>query len=548
MTRGARAVALALSAALALSGCVAIPTSGSVQTAPLGTDPDEIPDVLLPAGPEPGDDPAEIVAGFLRAGRGPQNGYTVARQFLTADAEWSPTSRVLVSSSAIAPVEIDADTLAVEITVVAEVDAAGRYTAVPSQSETLLFDVMRVDGEYRISSADSGTVVTPSAFAGAFGEYPVYFFDTTLGALVPDLRWFPLGRTTADRIVDALLGGPSDWLGGGVLVSAFPEGIAGEAEYDAPTVSVDLSADVRAESAATQRRMLQQLEASLTALSNVTDVVVTAGGIDLDPADDPTPPESTFPVGDGLVGALDGRIGILTVDGVTALPTFGGLLEELQPSGFSLAPDRQAAALLDPDGVALVTSTGVVRPLDDRDALAVPTLDRFGDTWSVPRGAPSGLLAIGPDGRATPMPVAVEGRVIRLAASRDGTRLLVAVSTSEGARVIVFGIQRDADGAPVAFGPGVELAVASTVVDAAWVDGTHVAVLEDAGDATEVRVLALGGPAESLGEVGDGIALVGGAGASGLRVLRADGAVMRPSDAGGWRETGLRASFLAATQ
>lgn len=535
-------------AALVLAGCVAIPTSGDVQTAPLAADPDDIPDVLLPVGPEPGDEPAEIVAGFLRAGRGPQNGYTVARQFLTADAEWSPTSRVLVSSSPITPIPVDADTLAVEITVTAEVDAAGRYTEVPSQSQTLLFDVTQVDGEYRIARADSGTVVTPNAFAGAFGEYPVYFFDTTFDALVPDLRWFPLGRSTADRVVGALLGGPSDWLAGSVLVSAFPEGTTGQAVYDAPTVAVDLSAEVRGESAATQRRMLQQLEASLTALSNVTDVVVTAGGIDLDPAEDPTPPDVAFPVGDGLVGALDGSVGILSADGVSTLPGLGRLVSSLDPSGLSLAPDRQSAAVLTPNGVSLVTANGLSRSLDERAGLAVPALDRFGDTWSVPRAAPGGLLAIRADGRATPMPLALEGRVLRIATSRDGTRLLVALSTADGPRVQVLGIQRDAEGEPVALGSAVELSVGSGVVDAAWTDGTHVAVLQGGGESTAVRVLALGGPAEDLGEVGDGIALVGGSGTAGLRVLRADGAVLRPSEAGGWRETGIRASFLAAAQ
>jgi hypothetical protein len=35
---------------------------------------------------------------------------------------------------------------------------------------------------------------------------------------------------------------------------------------------------------------------------------------------------------------------------------------------------------------------------------------------------------------------------------------------------------------------------------------------------------------------------------AGIRVLLANGSVERPSDAGGWRDTGLTASFLGTQQ
>ena len=65
---------------------------------------------------------------------------------------------------------------------------------------------------------------------------------------------------------------------------------------------------------------------------------------------------------------------------------------------------------------------------------------------------------------------------------------------------------------------------------------------------TTVDVLPLGGPTDDLGPVDDGIAIVGGNPEDGLRVLAATGAVLRPSGAGGWVDTGLIASFLGTQQ
>lgn len=531
-----------------LTGCVAIPVSGDVHTEAIDVDPEDVPNVILPPSPVAGQSAVEIVQGFLNAGRGPQNRYSVAREFLAPTAEWSGTSRVLVTSSAIIPVAVDEDTVAVTVTVVGEVDESGRYTEVPSQTQTLSYDIEVVDGENRISRADPGTVLSRNGFATAFGAYPLYFYDSSFEFLVPDLRWFPITRDVADRIVTELLVGPATWLGSGVLFNAFPQGTTGEATHRAPQVDVVLGADVRTESALTQRRMLEQLDASLQSLGNVTELVVTAGELDLAPAPDDSEPVSVYSVREGVIGGLEGDFGSLTASGVAPLSGIGTRADALQPVAVTLSRDRESAAVLGPDGVSLVPPSGDPIPLDGRAGLAAPALDPHGFTWSVPRSDPGGLIVVSDSGEQFQLPLGVDGRVVALELARDGARVLIALATSSGPRLIVVGIQRDADLVPVAFGSVYELDVRGALIDVAWVDGTHVAVLSAGDSGSEVEVLALGGPSEDLGEIEGATAIVGGNFVAGIRVLLADGTVHRPSEAGGWRDTGVVASFLGTQQ
>jgi hypothetical protein len=547
MTRRRRLVAAtAVSTLLLLTGCVTIPHSGDVQVETIDVEP-EVPNVILPPRPVAGQTPVEVVQGFLNAGRGPQNRYAIAREFLAPTAEWNPTNRVLVTSSAINPVAVDSDTVSVTVTVVGEVDETGRYTQVPSQVQTLSYDLTEVDGENRITRADPGTLLTRNGFTTAFDPYQLYFYDQSFEFLVPDLRWFPVTREVAERIVDELLVGPAPWLGPGVLFNAFPQGTTGKAEFVAPEVTVVLSSDVRAESARTQRRMLDQLEASLRSLGNVTEVVVTAGELDLAPAPDTSEPVSVYTVRDGAIGAFEGQFGALTPTGVEPLSGIGTRVDGLQPVAAALARDRTSLAVLGPGGVTLVGSGGEV-PIDSRAGLIAPSLDPHGFTWSVPRSDPGGLIVVSDEGVAYGLPLALEGRIVALEVARDGARVLVALSTANGPRLVALGIQRDADLVPVAFGPVYDLEFDEPVIDVAWVDGTHVAVLSAGDDASEVDVLALGGPAQRLGEIEGATSIVGGNLIAGIRVLLADGTVHRPSAAGGWRDTGVVASFLGTQQ
>lgn len=541
-------VAPALAALLGLAGCVSIPTSGDVRTEEIDSGGDDPQNITIPKGPVAGQSMTDLLLGFFRAGRAPQDNYAVAKEFIASNTDWNPVDRVLVTASQASPVQIDSDTVGISVVVVGEVDATGHYTVIPSQTQTLTYDFVEVDGEYRIARADPGTVLSISGFASAFRAYPLYFFDVSFEYLVPDLRWFPATRSVANRIVRELLIGQVEWLQGGVLFSAFPPGTVGSADYDDQGVVVKLSAEVRSESPATQRRMLQQLQASFAALGNVTRFTVTAGELDLAPGPE-LPVESAYTVRDGVFGGVDGHIGTLSSEGVSPLTTIKTAADDLQATAATLGRDRSQLAVLGAGGVTLVDESGDQRPIDDRPGLIAPSLDPHGYVWSVPGNDPGGLIVTGPDGEPHPLDPGVDGQLLALEVSRDGARVLLALATANGPRVAVLGVQRDTDLLPVAFGgTAYDLPVSRPLVDVAWVDGTHVAVLTSDAAATRVDVLALGGPTQSLGEVEGAVQIVGGNFIAGLRALLADGTVVRPSDAGGWRDTGLTASFLGTQQ
>ena len=73
-------------------------------------------------------------------------------------------------------------------------------------------------------------------------------------------------------------------------------------------------------------------------------------------------------------------------------------------------------------------------------------------------------------------------------------------------------------------------------------------MLSTDGAHTQVEVLALGGPSQSLGSLEGGVEIVGANSVEGIRVLTTDGTVLRPSGTGRWVDTTLVASFLGTQQ
>lgn len=556
--RRALVVAVAL-VAVALSGCVNIPTGGSVTTAEVANE--EAPnDVSLPDSPTTDASPQEIIEGFLRAGRGPQNGYAVALEYLTPDfaARWLPTERVLVSSSSGTPALADDGSYTVSLSVTAEIDAQGHYTTnQPVASATLAFTLEQDDDEqWRISSAPDGTVLNPSRLSSIFEPYSLYYYDPGFRFLVPDVRWFVSTRTVGSRIVNALLGDPPAWLGSGAVVSVFPPGteLTGQVTTVSGRATVPLS-EVSSESDATQRRMLEQLTASLAGLGNVREVTITTGDFPLNVPGGGTPAVIAPQVGTEPIGVLDGEFGAIGSDGVQRLDGLGDAVDAAAPRGGSLARARDSAAVLAADGsVVLFPAGGDPVLLDSRPGLIAPSIDAWGFTWTVPATEPTVALAIAPTAAGGPfidLGLPSGSSVVSLDVARDGARVMVAANTPSGPRLYVAAILRDANGTPSGLGPQQVLAAGTApLIDAAWVDGSQVVTLStlDAASAlTAVDAYVIGGLHVFLGSLTDGRTIVGGNTTSGIRVLDGAGAIRRPSGSS-WTDTGLRASFLATQQ
>jgi hypothetical protein len=313
---------------------------------------------------------------------------------------------------------------------------------------------------------------------------------------------------------------------------------------------VPLSSDVNAGTTATHRNMRQQLLQSLRSVASVREVDITVNSFTLQIPDGGTAADSTYLVGNDPVGGAAGRVGVLNADGVDPISGIGRAADAVGATGGSIVShDRDAIALLSADGVSIVRAGQAPEVLDDRKGLVAPTLDPLGFTWSVPAGSPQALLAFGSDGTPFAVPgMPSGGRVVSIDVARDGARMLVALDTAGGPRLIVFGIQRDADLIPTGLITPLDLPIVdATLLDAAWVDGIDVVALSD-GALTSVDLYEIGGQHTSLGALNGGRVIVGGNGQEGTRVLDEDGSILRPGGGTSWQDTGIDASFLATQQ
>jgi hypothetical protein len=536
-----------------LAGCAGIPTSGPVGTQEIdsGEGGDDL--TFLPAGPQPGATPQELLVGFLRAQRAPRGDFQVARSFLTEEFRtiWRPTSIVRVSDTPIAPVELDEDSYQLTVRLDAVVNAAGNYADLAEpQSEDLPYEfALNADGEWRISAAKDGILLPSRPFASAFVASPLYFFEPSGKYLVPDVRWFPDTASRADRIVTEMLAGQSDWYKPPVLITAFPPGTELSSVTDVNGVTtVDLTGDIAAQSTGAKRRMQQQLAASLATLAGTSGVTMTVGGFPVEVGEGPVA-DTVLPVSAKTLGYADDSFGFLSRTSVERLDLSADV-ESLSPLGATLARDGASIAVRAADGAWLVRADADPLRVDQRPGLVDPGIDDLGYVWSVPAGSPTGITAFANDGTAHAVPAPyLDGTVRSIDVSRDGARLLVSTQTASGPAAWMIGIIRDADGVPTNLGTPMPITVGDApVIDAAWVDASTIVTLSGAGGETSVDLYRIGGRHEQAGSVTGGVQIIGGNTADGIRVRDAAGAVWRRTSSGGWQDTGIVASFLGTQQ
>jgi spore germination protein GerM len=534
-------------AALALSGCGGIPTTGSVVPGSLFDEESGFDVAFDPNGPQPGATPQQILDGFILAATNPADGYQVARSFLdeSIQSTWDP-DYIMQIRSGIGVSRMESDTEgSYSLTSSAYVNARGQYVA-ESATQTLPFTfAQNADGEWRISSAPPGIVLSQATFNTIFEAHPLYFFDPSNKFLVPDLRWFPRTSKLATRIVTELLKGPlALWVAGGVTSTYFPSGteLASSVITTADAATVDLDATLLDAPAEQLPLMEQQLRATL---GSVSEISLRVNGI----------PATIHPqVASQLLVRQDDSFGFLSGSGsVSALAGQSTEILQLGATDAALASDQKSTAVLAPDGVHLVVEgDGDALLLDSRPGLIAPAIDNAGFVWTVPASDATAIQVYDPQGNLTVIDGAqFAGQAISLTVSRDGARVLMLFATDLGPRLSVAGIVRR-DGVPTQLGAAESLPVESRSLglDAAWVDENIVALLADTeGDGSaEVTLYTLGGPSVSAGRVTSGVAIVGGnGGPNGLRVLTANGDVYLPRG-NGWADMNTSVTFIGTQQ
>ncbi|WP_144016063.1 LpqB family beta-propeller domain-containing protein [Demequina sp. NBRC 110052] len=555
--RAGRGIAL-MCAVLALAGCASIPTSGPVRE---GAGVVEESDSFVPfaEGPRPGDSPTAIVTGFLQAiPQGFASDFTVAREFLTPEAslEWDPYATVTIFDSRAIPLELDEGTGAITYTVpvAATVDSGGRLTEAPDGADsTLQFVVTQdADGEYRIAGLEDGSLIAEANFTRLFRRVDLVFAASDGVTMVEEARFLP-ALNAATRAASELVAGPSEWLADAVVSGL---GLAAELEVDSVVVTDGVAAvrlgQAAAGTFAESALAYAQLEATLTALPEVTSIEVTVGGVPLDGdeavdlAQAPTPDEVAAALVRGRLALWDGEQLRVTPDDVGRVPDAASGLA-LAYSGGQVAmvvgSDRLVVSDALAGGVASLVPAGDVSgppsaPMEMREVyagtdLVDPSYDRHGWLWTAETAGDGVVVAVpaaGVEGEGALLDAPwLAGRDVRaIAVSRDGARLAISSRTAGQTVIEVAGVVRDPAGVPTALtGPIAVGAKAGEGASLSWLDEMTLAVLgrSDDGTATPLWLVTVGGFTEALTADADAVAVSSRHGEATLTVITADGEV-----------------------
>ncbi|WP_129339882.1 LpqB family beta-propeller domain-containing protein [Cellulomonas endophytica] len=529
--RGVLALVVAL--ALGLAGCVSVPTRGPVVEGDAQVEDAGGIDVLA-EGPREDAQPVDIVQGFLLAGAaGFSDDFVVAREYLSGDARagWSPLEGIVVAGAVDLRQTSDTEVTAA-VPVVALVDGDGRYTeAARGAAQTVTFGLVQgSSGQWRISSAPDGLILTRAVFASQYRAAPVYFLSPDETLLVPETRWFPT-RNLETAVVQALLAGPSPWLRDAVT-TAVPEGVRlapGAVTVDeagVAAVGLEPSAAVLASDRAL---LLAQLEATLE-LPRVGAVRVTTGGstggVLLEGAADVTTGTTR-----GVLEVLDRDGGLLELAGGRLAP-----VADLGPLPAGLrAPARSEDGLLrvglSPQGMVTVPAAeGTSRVLLARGDLVAPSVDRAGWAWTASGGEGGGVWVAADDGTVVEVTVGwlADRRVRALRLARDGARVAVVSEGADGVAVDVAGVLRDAEGAPQGLGEARRVGAAlQDASDVTWVDATTLAVVGRTAAAAAVHLVPLAGETVAQPELAGLVDVAAGRGERSLVVTTTDGELYR---------------------
>jgi hypothetical protein len=547
--RAARVIAVAVAVAFALAGCVGIPNSGGVNSVPAVKNGSDSSFADLPSRPPKNASKDVILADFMQAAKLPEGDYANAKLFLTTKAaqSWDPTKSVLIrQGSASTTDEVDGS-LSYTVTTNASIDANGTYLEQSSEStQSLSYGFEKVKGQWRISSLPNGTILPRTSFPQVFSQYPVYFFDPAYRYLVPDVRWFPVGSTADTRIVSALLAGPVSWLGNGVVVSAFPQGVTvGQAvDVRGTTATVDLSADAANTKAIDRARMQQQLELSLQP-TGITAVIMTARGAPLTTNAALSHATLAGPANGSPLIQKGKQFGFYP-----RLESLGKLSDQvvsLNGRAASVDHAQTRAAVLNKAGVWIASeSASAPQLIDSRPGLVPPSIDTDDFVWSVPSNDASDIQVTGPTGGPHSVSSSIPSHsvVVSLDVSRDGTRVLIYLKTGAGPRLVVAGIVRR-NGVPTSLGDLLDLPVSSAdPVDATWVDPSTVAALGVVAGEDTVTSYVIGGTPGDQTTTTDGSQLVAG---SDLRLITTAGEIQQLRSSG-WQDINVVASMLATQQ
>lgn len=528
--------------ALLLSGCVGVPDAGPISST--GTvSSDVLADGVPAIDPEPpalGAGPGEIVRGFLDAMQASPVSTTVAKEYLTPDAQasWRPEAGTIVYLDRSEPV--GTTSVEVRLTDADRYDAGGAWRGrLDPAAATLRFRLVSVDGEWRITDPPNALVVVRSWFDPRFSPADLYFFDSSGRTFVPEPIVAPVGESRASTLVRALLRGPAPGLSG-VEQTFIPAGLelALSVPVDADGLArVTLRGDVPPLSEQQSTLMLAQLAWTMRQDPRVLAVRVAINGVEVRPSGGADRVEvgtvSSFDAsGSDASGVLYGlRDGRLVAGPADSLDLLDGPFSQPGRRLRSVAVDLDGAtaAAVSGDGRVLLggpTRSGTLTPvsvLAEGADLLRPAWTADDRIWAVDRAGGRAVVltqAAGPGTRmrAVRVPGVTGADVRRLLVSRDGSRVVALVRDGDRSVIVVDRVVTDADDRVMrVFSSGQRPRVAdgsARILDVGWYSDRALAVLSRVGRGlTSADTVGVDGSPTGAGglsaPVGDARSLIG---------------------------------------
>lgn len=219
--RVVRRMCVLAAAVASVAGCVGMPSNGPAQqfsASPASSAQDGNLIGSVPLAPQPGENPSQVVQGFLTAADSYPL-YGVATEYLTSRAvsSWHPGFAVTVFSKMNGPAQAPAPEpspspsrspqAAVEVsgTVQAKFNGSGQYVSaqnpVPA-STNYDFTLVKVNGQWRIDDPPNYRMLLTGDFPYFYKAQDLYFMDPQDQVLVPDSVFVPLGATVAQLLTD----------------------------------------------------------------------------------------------------------------------------------------------------------------------------------------------------------------------------------------------------------------------------------------------------------------------------------------------------------
>lgn len=294
-------------AAASVAGCVGMPNSGSpgtVGATQQGTTQDSDFIVAIPAGPQKGWSPTDIVRGFLNASISYPVYGNIVNEYLASTPvrqPWNPGWSVKVVDHVKVPTDADYNqsrriaTVDVTGLVQASFNGSGQYVGAQqgrsagqqggseAQQADQKFTLAKVNGEWRITNAPEigFRMMTQADFVKVYRAQDLYLFDPTGQVLVPDAVFVPAGTSPTSlvsNLVNALLNDPQHnpqpvWLQAQSgqtppAVTAFPpHAKLNDVMVDGSTATVDLGGAAVGTTSAQRQLMATQLVWTLTGQS-----------------------------------------------------------------------------------------------------------------------------------------------------------------------------------------------------------------------------------------------------------------------------------------